>query len=479
MPVITINNRRIQLTNLEKVMYPQAGFTKAHLLDYYRQVARVILPHLQERPLTLKRYPDGVNNQFFYEKTCPPHHPAWIKTTGLETSEKDYCLVNDLASLIWVANLACIELHTKLATTDDLERPTMLVFDLDPGPPATLYDCLPIALTIRDMLEELKLKSFPKVSGGKGLHLGVPLNTKVTYHETKLFARKVSQVMEKHAPDIVVSRMSKDLRKGKVFIDWSQNSSHKTTVSVYSLRAGPTPTVSMPVTWPQIEKALADKDAEQLIFSPDQAVRQVEENGDIFADVLTLMQQLPSIAPKGRKQPTTLPVRQAPEHENADLEAYRTKRDFSRTPEPPGEKEEAENVFVIQKHAARSLHYDLRLQIAGTLKSWAVPKGPPLSTGQKHLAVRTEDHPLEYKDFEGEIPQGQYGAGEVVIWDKGTFENVSRDSKRRPISPAQALENGKIEIIFKGSRIKGRYILIRLKRNDTDKENWLLIKSKH
>ncbi|MBE0537529.1 MAG: non-homologous end-joining DNA ligase [Phycisphaerae bacterium] len=473
---VAIDNKRIQLTNLEKVLYQEANFTKAHVLDYYRRIAPYILPHLQDRPLTLKRYPNGVNNASFYQKACPSHRPEWIRTAA--RSDKNYCLVDDLASLIWVANLACIELHTQLATTDDFERPTMLVFDLDPGPPASLFDCLHISLTIRDMLSELKLKSFPKVSGGKGLHLCIPLNTRVTYEETKTFARKVSQVMENHFPALVVSTMSKNLRKGKVFIDWSQNSRHKTTVNVYSLRAQPKPTVSMPVTWQQIEKAYKKKDVSPLIYSPEQAVRQVEEKGDIFSQVLTLMQHLPSVSRK-TTQPTTSPARPISESENENLKTYRSKRNFAGTPEPAGEETQAENIFVIQQHAARTLHYDLRIQIGGTLKSWAVPKGPPLSAGQRRLAVRTEDHPIEYKDFEGEIPKGQYGGGEVIIWDRGTFEHAPRKSKKKDMPVAQALEMGTLEILFHGNKIKGRYILTRLKKTDQNKEQWLLIKSKN
>jgi len=268
------------------------------------------------------------------------------------------------------------------------------------------------------------------------------------------------------------------VRKGRVFIDWSQNSRHKTTVNVYSLRAQPTPTVSMPVTWQQIEKALKNKDVSPLIYSPEQAIRQVEEKGDIFSQVLTLMQHLPSVSRK-TTQPKTPPARQISKSANTKLQTYHSKRDFAKTPEPAGKEKQAESIFVVQQHAARTLHYDLRIQIGGTLKSWAVPKGPPLSAGQRRLAVRTEDHPVEYKDFEGEIPKGQYGAGEVLIWDRGTFVHVPRNSKKQDMPIAQALELGTLEIVCHGNKLKGRYILTRLKRTDQNKEQWLLIKAKH
>jgi bifunctional non-homologous end joining protein LigD len=264
---ITVQGRSLTLSNLSKVMYPKTGFTKAHIMDYYRQAAPFMLPHLANRPVSLKRYPDGVEGHSFFEKNCPHYHPDWLAISNkIGSSQTRYCLINDLATLIWIQNLGAIELHTFLATANDPASPTMVAFDLDPGEPAQLLDCMELALVMRDMLAGIGLKSFPKTSGGKGLHFYVPLNTPADYVHTKGFARTVARIMEKHFPERVVSRMSKSLRPGKVFIDWSQNSEHKTTVCVYSLRARPEPTVSMPVTWEEIEQAVTDRNAETLVY---------------------------------------------------------------------------------------------------------------------------------------------------------------------------------------------------------------------
>ena len=473
--IIKINGEKLKLTNLNKVLYRKTGFTKGQVIDYYKNVSSYILPHLKDRPITLKRFPNGVENDFFYEKQCPSFKPDWLKTLEKGQMSKNYCLINDLPSLIWIANLASIELHTLLVTKENVSRPTMLVFDLDPGQPATLLNCLEISLIMRDMLSGLGLKCFAKTSGGKGLHFYLPLNTEVTYDQTKFFAKAVAQVMEKNYPDRIVSKMDKSIRKGKVFIDWSQNTQHKTTVCVYSLRAQPTPTVSMPVSWEQVEKAITEKNAESLIYDPAQALETLKKQGDIFAEVLTLKQKLPYDLAKNKtlNKPASL------ESKNSKLSTYQKKRDFTKTPEPPSRLASRSKtfIFVIHKHAARKLHYDLRLEVHGVLKSWAVPKGPSSSPAEKRLAVQTEDHPFGYKDFEGTIPAGQYGAGLVIIWDRGTYKNVTVDSKNKTVSADDAIENGKLEIVFEGEKIKGKYSLVRLKRREGDDKSWLLIKS--
>jgi bifunctional non-homologous end joining protein LigD len=279
------------------VLWPKTGFTKGEMIDYYARVADVVLPHLRGRHLTLKRYPNGVAEKFFYEKRCPKHRPDWVHTvpiySGRNEGDIDFCVCDDRATLIWVAQLASLELHPSLSHAKDIERPTVLAFDLDPGAPADIIQCCEIGLRLRDMFENLGLQSFPKTSGSKGLQVYVPLNRKVSYAETKSFAHAVAQAMERSDPDLVVSRMKKDLRKGKVLVDWSQNDEHKTTVAVYSLRAKERPTVSTPVEWKEVERALKREDPDALTFEAKDVLKRVEKRGDLFAPVAELKQKLP------------------------------------------------------------------------------------------------------------------------------------------------------------------------------------------
>ena len=295
---MTVEGRRLRLTNLDKVMYPKTGFTKRDLIDYYVRIAPVLLPHLHDRPLTLKRYPDGVEGQFFYEKQCPSHRPDWVQTAAVYSRHNkrsiDFCLANDLPTMVWLANLADIELHTSLALAQDVNRPRMMVFDLDPGPPADIVACCRVGVHLRELFEQLGLEAFAKTSGSKGLQIYVPLNTDVTYDDTKPFARAVAELMEKQHPKQVVSRMTKSLRDGKVFIDWSQNDEHKTTANVYSLRARERPTVSTPVTWDEVAAgAKQRRGTKRLTFEYGDVLARVERDGDLFAPVLTLQQELP------------------------------------------------------------------------------------------------------------------------------------------------------------------------------------------
>ncbi len=288
----------IEVSNLRKIFYPETGFTKGQVIDYYIQISPYLLPHLQGRPLTLKRYPDGVNGIFFYEKQCPSHRPAWIKTAKVSKSEGgeiNYCLINDLRALVWAANLADLELHTFLHKASALEQPAALVFDLDPGPPADILQCCQVGLRLKALFVSFGLKCFPKTSGSKGLQIYVPLNTPVTYEKTKAFAHAVAVMLEEQSPDLVVSRMQKNLRHGKVLVDWSQNDPHKTTVNVYSLRAKAHPTVSTPITWAEVEAVLKKKNAGQLSFEVLDVLKRVKNLGDLFAPVLTLKQKLPAI----------------------------------------------------------------------------------------------------------------------------------------------------------------------------------------
>jgi len=295
---VEVEGRHLKISNVDKVLYPAPQFTKGQVIDYYSRVAPAILPHLRGRPLTLKRYPNGVDSQFFYEKNCPKHRPDWVSTAAVwstqNKAEMHYCLADDLPTLVWVANLAALELHTLLARGDDVQRPTMVVFDLDPGAPAAIAECAQVALLLRELFAELGLESFAKTSGSKGLQIYVPLNTAVTYDETKKFAHAVARRFEADHPKLVLSVMAKDLRKGKVFIDWSQNDDSKTTVCVYSLRARPQPTVSTPVTWDEVEAAAGGA---PLSFEAGDVLKRVESQGDLFAPVITLEQSLPKSLP--------------------------------------------------------------------------------------------------------------------------------------------------------------------------------------
>lgn len=294
---LTVDNRKVQVSNLDKVLYPSVGFTKGQVIDYYIRIAPVLLPHLKDRPLTMKRYPDGVEGEFFYEKNCPEHRPKWVKTAPVWSESNDrmmhYCLVQDLPSLVWAANLADLELHTSLSRKEDMARPTMMVFDLDPGAPADIVQCCQVGLWLRDLLSKMKLKAFAKTSGSKGLQIYVPLNTKATYEQTKNLSLAFAQYLEREHPELVTSNMSKAVRKGKVFVDWSQNDQHKTTICVYSLRARQEPTVSTPVTWSEVENCVEKRNPDLLKFRCDQVLNRVEKSGDLFAPVEELKQKLP------------------------------------------------------------------------------------------------------------------------------------------------------------------------------------------
>ncbi len=291
---VEVEGRALELSNLDKVFYPATGFTKAQVIDYYTRIAPVMLPHLEGRPVTLKRYPDGVEGESFFEKECPAFHPEWVDTATVESRNErgkvTYCVVDNTATLVWLANLASLELHTLLARDEDTGRPTFVAFDLDPGPPADVLDAAWAAARLREVLQEVGIECLPKVSGGKGLHVYVPVNTPVDYQKTKEFAHAVALLLEKRYPERVTSVMRKDLRAGKVLLDWSQNDPHKTTVCAYSLRARERPLVSAPVTWDELEEARKSRSPEALEFEAWEALRRAEDLGDLFAPVLRLEQ---------------------------------------------------------------------------------------------------------------------------------------------------------------------------------------------
>ncbi len=298
--IVEIDGRHLSLTNLDKVLYPAAGFTKGQVIDYYARIAPVLVPHFAGRPLTLKRYPEGVDKEYFFEKNATKHRPDWVKTAPIWSEHNrrniNYLLANHLPTLVWIANLAGLELHPSLSLAKDIMCPTMMVFDLDPGLPANIVQCCQVGLWLKEIFEHFGLQSFPKTSGSKGLQIYLPLNTPTSYDQTKPFAHALARLLEGEHRNLVVSDMKKELRVGKVFVDWSQNDDHKTTIGVYSLRARERPTVSTPVKWEEVELALKKKDADLLVFEAGQVLKRVEKMGDLFAPVLTLKQKLPKLA---------------------------------------------------------------------------------------------------------------------------------------------------------------------------------------
>jgi bifunctional non-homologous end joining protein LigD len=305
--LVEVDGRELKLTNLDKVLYPKAGFSKGEVVDYYAKVAPAIVPHLAGRALTLRRFPEGVDDTdaAFFEKRCPKHRPEWVKTAAVVAGPRagviDFCVCEDTPTLIWMAQLAAIELHPSLSLAEGPDRPTVLAFDLDPGAPADILDCCRVGLRLRELFGHFDVECFPKTSGSKGLQIYVPLNDDgVTYEgeggqATKPLARAIAQLLEKQTPKEVVSKMKKVERKGKVFVDWSQNHRRKTTIAVYSLRARERPTVSTPVTWDEVEQAVERDDADSLVFEAADVLKRVEEHGDLFEPVLKLKQELPEL----------------------------------------------------------------------------------------------------------------------------------------------------------------------------------------
>ncbi|HYO81159.1 MAG TPA: non-homologous end-joining DNA ligase, partial [Bryobacteraceae bacterium] len=430
----------------------------------YIRVSPWLLPHLKDRPVTMKRYPNGVGGEHFYEKDAPGFTPDWVQTFPVPRRaggpDIRYILINDLPTLVWTANLANLEIHPFLHCVPAISNPTSVVFDLDPGEGADVVRCAEVAFLLRTRLGELGLDSYPKVSGSKGLQVYVPLNQDATYDATQPFAKSLAQRLAREYPRLIVAEMAKNLRAGKVFIDWSQNSDFKTTVGVYSMRAKrQTPFVSMPVSWEELEAALQAGKGSELYWQPSAAITRLETTGDLFAPVLTQRQHLPQAVKSTASRPA------APK----SLGEYKKKRNFAVTaepepaPPPRRSRQGGRRRFVVQKHAASHLHYDFRLEMHDVLKSWAVPKGVPYGPDERRLAMATEDHPLEYLDFEGVIPEGQYGGGTVMVWDIGTYDVVDGNYYK-----------GLLHIHLSGSKLKGEWQLVR----DPAKgeRNWVLTK---
>jgi bifunctional non-homologous end joining protein LigD len=299
---VEVEGRELRLTNLDKVLYPETGFTKGEMVDYYAKAAPAIVPHLSGRAVTLRRFPEGVEDldAAFFEKRCPKHRPGWVKTAKVQAGPRagviEFCVCDSLPTLIWMAQLAALELHPSLSLSRAPKRPTVVAFDLDPGPPADIVDCSRVALRLREVLAQLDLECFAKTSGSKGMQLYVPLNTKTSYEETRPFAQALAQLIAKGDPENILAKMGKKTdRSGKVFIDWYQNNERKTTIAVYSLRAREHPTCSTPVTWEEVEAAAESGDGSQLVFETADVIERIEEHGDLFAPVLRLEQKLPRL----------------------------------------------------------------------------------------------------------------------------------------------------------------------------------------
>jgi bifunctional non-homologous end joining protein LigD len=427
----------VRLSNADKVLYPATGTTKEDVFGYYIRIADVMLPHIAGRPATRKRWPNGVHEPSFFEKQLAESAPDWLPRVRVVHSSgtTTYPIIDSSVGLAWIAQQAALEVHVpQWRFVGEKPGPaTRLVFDLDPGEGVTMAQLADVARSIRDLVGDIGLTTFPVTSGSKGLHLYIPLDKPIGSQGAVTLAKRVAQQLERATPKLVTSTMTKKLRAGKVFVDWSQNSASKTTIAPYSLRGREEPTVAAPRTWEELD----DPELRHLRY--DEVLSRVTKDGD-------LLERLDEDAPVDDR-----------------LTTYRSMRDASKTPEPVPKSPPVvghDNRFVIQEHHARRLHYDFRLERDGVLVSWAVPKNLPETPSVNHLAVHTEDHPMEYLTFEGTIPRGEYGAGKVIVWDTGTYE-------------AEKFLDNEVIVTLHGNRVSGRYALIQ-----TDGKNWLAHRTK-
>ncbi|GGF26549.1 ATP-dependent DNA ligase [Subtercola lobariae] len=434
--LVSVDGHRIRLTNLEKVIYPETGTTKADVLRYYSEIADLMLPYVRDRAATRKRWVNGVGTaehpgDMFFQKNLSDGTPTWVKRRAIEHSDHDneYPLVNDRATLTWLAQIAALELHVpqwRFGRTGVRHNPDRLVLDLDPGDGTGLAECAEVAKYARELLQGMGLEPMPVTSGSKGIHLYAALDGSQTSDQVSAVAHELARILEADHPDLIVSDMKKTLRQGKVLVDWSQNNGSKTTVAPYSLRGRSHPMVAAPRTW----RELASPSLAQLDFT--EVLARVKRRGDPLAVITSSaggevsVESVSGASGSGSSGSSGSSRASSPETSEPDrLHTYRSKRDQAKTPEPVPDARPAPgggNSFVIQKHNASRLHYDFRLEHDGVLVSWALPKGTPTETKVNHLAVQTEDHPLEYGSFEGTIPKGEYGGGVVEIWDEGTYD---------------------------------------------------------
>jgi len=452
--LVQVGGRRLRLTHLEKVLYPATGTTKGEVIDYYTRIAPLLLPHIADRPVTRKRWPDGVDHAPFFAKALEPGAPDWVRRLPIQHSSgpKDYPLVDDVATLVYLAQVASLELHVpqwRFSPDGERGNPDRLVLDLDPGPGIGLAECAQVAMWVREILAGMGLETFPVTSGSKGLHLYAGLDGSQTSDQASALAKELARALEADHPDLVVSRMAKNLRAGRVFLDWSQNNGSKTTIAPYSLRGRDNPTVAAPRSWDE----LADPGLSQLDYT--EVLARADGTGDPMGGL--------GFRAGGRAAAS------------GPLSTYIAKRDPARTPEPVPDNPLAvatpagqEPRFVIQEHHARRLHWDLRLEHDGVFVSWAVPRGVPHTAKRNSLAVMTEDHPLEYGSFEGTIPRGEYGGGTVTIWDDGRYEPEKwRDDE--VIFTAHGRPGGPLGTV--------RLALIRT-QGSGEKSSWLLHRTK-
>ena len=447
---VMVDDVRLRVSNLDKVLYPAVGTTKADVLRYYAQIADVMIPHCADRPLTRKRWPNGTAGEMFFQKNLGGGTPHWVRRATIQHSDGDnvYPIANDRPTLAWLAQIAALELHVPQWRFDADERPMnpdRIVFDLDPGPGITLPETAHVARLVKEILDTMGLPSYPVTSGSKGIHLYAPMDGSYSSAQTSALAKELARSLEADHRDLVISEMTKTARAGKVFLDWSQNNASKTTICPYSLRGTDRPQVAAPRTWAELE----DPDLRQLEL--DEVLDLVADRGD-------------PMGPIGRPPGVGAGVDR--------LEVYREKRDASKTPEPVPQSHDGDDLdagaaraFVIQEHHASRLHWDLRLARHGVLVSWALPKGVPTDPDKNHLAVQTEDHPMEYATFSGTIPAGEYGAGEMTIWDSGTYTTEKwRDGKEVIVTLTGRPDGG----LTAGAGREAKLALIRTN------ENWLI-----
>ncbi|SBS79274.1 conserved hypothetical protein [uncultured Mycobacterium sp.] len=443
---------RVMLTNADKVLYPATGTTKADVFEYYTAIAEVMLPHIAGRPVTRKRWPNGVEESAFFEKQLASSAPDWLDRATIvhRSGSTTYPIIESSTGLAWIAQQAALEVHVPQWRFTASGKPgpaTRLVFDLDPGEGVTMAQLGEVANAVRELMDDIGLTVYPLTSGSKGLHLYAPLAEPVSSNGAVVLARRVAQQLEQSMPKLVTATMTKSVRAGKVFLDWSQNNGSKTTIAPYSLRGRDHPTVAAPRTWEEI----GDPKLRHLEYH--EVLARVAEHRDLLAG-------MDADVPREDR-----------------LTTYRSMRDSTKTPEPVPRSQPASidvagpaapagnnSTFVIQEHHARRLHYDFRLERDGVLVSWAVPKNLPDTPAVNHLAVHTEDHPLEYATFEGDIPKGEYGGGKVVVWDSGTYEA----EKFRDNAPDGPAKGGEVIVTLHGQRISGRYALIQ-----TNGSQWL------
>ncbi|KTR08886.1 ATP-dependent DNA ligase [Curtobacterium luteum] len=469
---VVVGGRSISLSNTDKVLYPETGTTKGRVIEYYERVAPWMIPHVKDRPVTRKRWANGVDGKVFFEKNLPDSAPDWVRHHTIAHKEHDteYPIVDDVATLVWMAQQAALELHVpqwRFGPRGGHQNPDRLVLDLDPGEGVGLPECVEVALAAREVLQGMGLEPYPVTSGSKGIHLYAALDGRATTAQVSDVAHELARALEQDLPDLVLSSMSRAERTGKVFVDWSQNNGNKTTIAPYSLRGRDRPTVAAPRTWDE----LTQRGLVQLTL--DDVLDRLEARGDLLHPVASASLSVGRPDHGHWDGERTEDANRASEDR---LSAYRAKRDAAKTPEPvptgaPTVRDDGTPTFVIQEHHATRDHYDFRLEHEGVLVSWALPKGEPTDPGKNHLAVQTEDHPLEYGSFEGIIPAAEYGGGTVTIWDDGTYELEKWREGEEVIVTLHGRTGGARRLALLHTRGRGR-------GRDGDEKNWLIHRTK-